>query len=153
MIFTGQTELTIDAKGRLAIPARYRSRWDPARDGTGWMCLPWPEDGGMLRLFPERRFEVLGDLGESTLTPVGDEGALESRLFSLAELLEMDSAGRVRIPTEHRDLVGLPSEVVVIGARNRLEVRSREAWKRARAEAFASLPELAARLEAERRGR
>ncbi len=151
MIFTGQTELTVDAKGRLAVPARYRSRWDPAQHGTGWMCIPWPEDGGMLRLFPERQFELLGDVGESSLTPTGAVGELESQLFGLAELIEMDSAGRVRLPARHMALVGLPSEVVVIGVRNRLEVRSRAAWQAKQEAAFASLPELAAKLEAERR--
>ena len=105
----------------------------------------------MLRLFPERRFELLGDLGESSLTPTGAMGELESQLFGLAELLEMDSAGRVRLPARHLSLVGLPSEVVVVGVRNRLEVRSRAAWNEKQAAAFGSLPELAERLQAERR--
>ena len=40
MIFTGYYEHTIDAKHRLAIPAKFRSRLDPQRDGTALVMVP-----------------------------------------------------------------------------------------------------------------
>ncbi len=42
MHFTGYSEHTIDAKQRLAIPAKYRAQWDDKRDGTAWYGVPWP---------------------------------------------------------------------------------------------------------------
>ena len=47
MLFTGHSEHTIDAKLRLAIPAKYRNNLTPERDGLAWFCVPWP--GGVLR--------------------------------------------------------------------------------------------------------
>ncbi|MDX9912589.1 MAG: hypothetical protein RBS39_12230 [Phycisphaerales bacterium] len=156
MLFTGHTEATIDAKQRLAIPAKYRSLWDAARDGTAWQCVPWP--GGIIRLFTENRFAQLAEMREQSLTPGADEAELDADLFGLAERLETDAQGRVRLPIAHLELTGLlrtpasggsiePVEVVVVGARNRLEIRSRSLWLDGLKERFARLPELVDRVE------
>lgn len=126
MLFTGQQDLNIDAKQRLAIPAKYRAQMDPARDGNAWYVVPWP--GGVLRLFTEAKFAELAEREEQSLMPGEDAAALEADFFSLAERVEMDSAGRVVLPKGHLELAGLGTEVVVIGAKNRLEVRDRQTW-------------------------
>jgi MraZ protein len=148
VLFTGQAELTIDAKQRLAIPAKYRAQWDPAKHGNAWICVPWP--GGILRLYPEARFEQLAQTVQGTLIPDRDEAELEAALFGFAERLEMDSAGRVVLPRGHLERTALSGEVIVIGARDRLEVRDRSAWRSAEAERFNSLPELVARIQNKR---
>lgn len=145
MLFTGQADLTIDAKQRLAVPAKYRAQWDPATHGHAWICFPWP--GGILRLYPEARFEQLAQHQKGSLIPDRDEAELEAVLFGFAERLEMDSAGRVVLPRAHLDRTGLSGEVIVIGARDRIEVRDRAAWRNAEAERFNSLPELVARIK------
>ncbi len=157
MLFTGHSELTIDAKMRLQIPAKYRNAWDETRDGKAWYCVPWP--GGIVRLYSETCFEGLASQGASgrraTLTPDQDAADLEADLFSLAERIEPDSAGRIALPKQHLELAGLgagSSEVVVIGAGNRLEVRDRAAWQQTLAQRFARLPSLVAKIEARREG-
>ncbi len=157
MLFTGHSELTIDAKMRLQIPAKYRNAWDEARDGKAWYCVPWP--GGIVRLYSETCFEGLASQGaggrRATLTPDQDAADLEADLFSLAERIEPDSAGRIALPKQHLELAGLGaggSEVVVIGAGNRLEVRDRAAWQQTLAQRFARLPSLVAKIEARREG-
>lgn len=150
MLFTGHSEHTIDAKQRLAIPAKYRNQLKPERDGAAWYCVPWP--GGVLRLYTERKFEELADQAPQNLIPGEDEADLESRFFGFAERLEMDGQGRIAIPKLHLDLAGLTNpEVVIVGARNRLEVRDRAAWLAGQQESFAKLPSLVARIEAKRR--
>lgn len=148
MLFTGQVNLAIDAKQRLSIPAKFRLLWDPEREGKAWYCVPWP--GGVIRLYTQRRFEEMAERGEHLLTPGPDQADLEARLFSLVERLELDQEGRVTIPRLHLDLTGLSGEVVVIGARNRLEVRDRAAWEQSQLEQFRHLPELVERIEARR---
>lgn len=155
MLFTGHSELTIDAKLRLQIPAKYRNAWDEARDGKAWYCVPWP--GGIVRLYSEACFEELAQQstsgGRATLTPDQDAADLEADLFSLAERIELDSAGRIVLPKQHLELAGLGgggSEVVVIGAGNRLEVRDRAAWKQTLTQRFSRLPSLVAKIEARR---
>ena len=150
MLFTGHSDHTIDAKLRLAIPAKYRNQLDPQKDGAAWFCVPWP--GGILRLYTERQFEALASRGDETLTPGEDEADLEAQLFGFAERLETDGQGRIAIPKGHLDLAKLASsEVVIVGAKNRLEVRDRGAWQVGQAERFAKLPSLVARIEAKRR--
>ncbi|MFO0860965.1 MAG: hypothetical protein U0570_10440 [Phycisphaerales bacterium] len=147
MLFTGFAELTIDAKQRLAIPAKYRSQWDESVHGKAWYCVPWPE-GMCLRLYPEGVFERTANqqhAGRETLMPTADQAQLESDFFALAERIEPDSAGRLTLPKLHLELVGLPSEVAVIGARDRLEVRGCEAWKQNLKERFQRMPGLAER--------
>lgn len=150
MLFTGHSELTIDAKQRLQIPAKYRNSWDEARDGKAWFCVPWP--GGILRLYTEACFEGLASQGRQTLTPDQDAADLEADLFSLAERIEPDSAGRIGLPRQHLELAGLTNEVVVIGAGNRLEIRDRAAWKQTLSQRFARLPSLVAKIEARKEG-
>lgn len=148
MLFAGHSEHTIDAKFRLAIPAKYRSQWKTERDGEAWYCVPWP--GGILRLFTESRFQELAEEGRQTLTPAEEEADLDSDFFGFAERLEMDAAGRITIPKSHVELTGLTTEVVVVGAKNRLEVRDRAKWMETAQERFQKLPTLVARIEAKR---
>ncbi len=149
MLFTGYTELTVDAKGRLAIPAKYRNKWDPQRDGGAWYCVAWPD--GSLRLYTETAFEALAMSREETLIPDRDEARLQVTFFSQAERLEMDSAGRIMLPKRHLQKTGLPQEVVMLGAGRRLEIRPREAWEEQEMEHFQNLQDNAERIEQRRR--
>lgn len=146
MLFTGQTEATIDAKLRLALPAKFRQRWNPESDGNTWYCIPWPEDG-VLRLYTEKWFEQTALKREDTLTPSQDAANLEATFFGNAEQLDVDANFRVRLPQWHLDLTGLPREVMVIGAGNRLEVRSREAWINSQKSRFQDLRAQVARQQ------
>ena len=148
MLFTGWAELNIDAKGRLAIPARYRNLL--GAEEKGWFTIPWPD--GSLRVYPERVFEELAGLIESSLLPDQDTAELELAFFGSAEREEMDSAGRITLPKRHIALAGLPSEVVVVGARHRLEVRDRSSWTGSDESRFRSLQTMVERTEAKRRG-
>jgi MraZ protein len=145
--FTGSAEITIDAKQRLAIPAKYRSLLDPEKD-KAWYCVPSP--GGLIRLYSETEFNDLAARWHRTLTPTGDQAELEAELFSSAERIEMDSAGRITIPRDMLSLVGLGTDVVVIGALNRLEVRDRAKWIAGRQDRFARLAGLVEKVEARR---
>lgn len=145
MLFTGYSEHTIDAKLRLAIPAKYRNQWSAERDGNAWVCIPWPT--GHLRLYTENYFNTVGSSGRATLTPDRDTAELEARLFSLAERLEPDSAGRIVIPKHHLEWTGLKTTVAVIGARDRLEVHDLDKWNAAAADGFRALPALVERIQ------
>jgi MraZ protein len=144
VLFTGHSEHSVDAKLRLAIPARYRNLWDPVRDGSAWYSVP---STGLIRLYTERTFEKLADQGESTLTPDDETAKLEEALFGLAERLEMDSAGRVMLPRWQWEQSGLPSDVVIVGARYKLEIHDAKLWLASRADKIKSLPSLIAKRD------
>ncbi len=146
MLFTGLSNHSIDAKFRLAVPAKYRNQWDAARDGAAWYCLPWPT--GHLRLYTENRFRALAEQREQTLTPGSDEAELEKVIFGFAERVEPDAAGRIAIPRHHLEMTGLGTEVVVVGAGVRLEVHDRAKWEQQKDDLFKRLPDLIAAVQA-----
>lgn len=150
VLFTGQTEINIDSKQRLAVPVRYRDQVTKGGGSGAWVCVPWP--GRVLRLFPEEAFERLA-AGDESLTPSLEQAQMEATFFGLAERIEPDSAGRLTLPRKHLELAGFAerAQVVVVGARNRLEVRDRGAWAASMPEKFAELPALAEKIEAKRR--
>lgn len=127
--FTGHAEAIIDAKQRLALPAKFRARWNPAVDGPTWMAVPW-FPGATLRLYPEKTFDALFQAGRQnpSLFPGEDETALDQAVFSMTETLELDANHRVRLPAWQIEKLGLPREVMVIGVGDRLEVHPREGW-------------------------
>lgn len=153
MLFTGHSQHKLDPKLRVQVPAKYRNLWDPVRDGSAWICVPWP--AGHLRLFTETTFARLSEGAENTLTPGEAAADLEGVVYGFAERLEMDGDGRVLLPKRHLELTGLkaPGEVVLVGVRNRLEVWDAAAWNAAAEEKFRRLPELVARMEEQRRAR
>lgn len=141
MLFTGTSEHTIDSKQRLAIPAKYRNQWSPERDGAAWFCVPWPGVG--LRLYTEFEFKRRAEQMPASLHPDEDAAALDADYFGFAERLETDSAGRISLPREHLELADLKTDVVIIGARDRLEVRDRDTWNAGKLERFKNLKDLA----------
>lgn len=147
MLFTGLSELTIDPKQRLAIPAKYRNQWDEARDGKAWICVPWTT-GGILRLYTEKEFENLASKIPSTLVPGMQEAEFEALYFGYAERLEADSAGRITVPKAHLELTNLKSDVTMVGARNRLEVHDKAKWSLQAPGKFALLPLLMDKMNA-----
>lgn len=151
VLFTGQYEHTIDAKQRLAIPAPLRSRWRPDRDGSAWYAVPWLPSGA-LRLYTETSFEQMAQERPRSLTPVADQADLDATFFGLTERIEMDAAGRVRLPEPLLRLLGLGTDVVVVGAGDKLEIRDRGRWRESEQARLAALPGLVSRIEARPKG-
>lgn len=145
MFWTGNAEATIDPKGRLSIPARFRAEVDPERDGKKWVCVPWP--GGVIRIYTETGFQALAASSKATLTPNQDQAKLQQLMFGLADKVEPDSVGRVQLPKTLLQRAKLEGEVVVIGAGDRLEVHDRKKWEATLEEQFDQLQLLVERIE------
>ncbi len=135
LVFTGTFEHAIDAKHRLAIPAEVRNlllREAPAGiagvDGAVPLALYVTLGDGALCLYTEAGFEKrAAELDQSALD--ADELLeYERMLFSLANRVELDAQGRVRLPDHLLKQSGLGTEVVLIGVKDHLEVRDRAAW-------------------------
>ena len=94
MLFTGTSELQIDAKQRLAVPAKYRNQWDSSRDGGAWVCVPWPT-GRLLRLYTEGAFVRLSEQLASSIAPTEAQADFDASFYGYAERLEVDTAGRI----------------------------------------------------------
>jgi MraZ protein len=127
MIFTGHAELTIDAKQRLAIPAKHRAGLTAERDGTAWYSFP--SGKGKITLYTEKRFIEVAEKGDFTLTPTEAESQRASAFFGMCERIEPDSANRIVIPRMHKSISQLGDEVVMVGCGKYLEIWDKSLWE------------------------
>jgi MraZ protein len=133
LVFTGTYEHSIDAKKRLAIPSEIRAQIldeESNRPSEQSVCLYVTlGEGQALCLYTQGRFEQrAAELDQSELE-AEQLLAYERLMFSLARRVEMDPQGRVRLPENLLAMTGLQSDVVLIGVKDHLEIRDRQAWQ------------------------
>jgi MraZ protein len=138
--FVGEHVHTLDAKGRLIFPVRMRDQLGPQvtlQKGIERCVYVYPPDEW------ERRVR---DVNEKL--PMTDPNARRFArfFFSQASREQVDRQGRLTIPPAFREYAGLEREVVVVGNGPRAEIWDRAAWEQHRAEAEASIEEIAAKL-------
>jgi MraZ protein len=142
----------VDAKGRLAIPSEVRSRLDPQVHGSGLYLAPGPSDA--LWLWPAKTFEQMAAASEGSLLPDEDMLEFEELLYSQSTYVELDSAGRIRIPERLLNMAQLESSVVLLGVKDHLELRDPQRWATQRDERLEKQADIMIRARAamQRRG-
>ena len=152
MLFTGEYEHTVDAKGRLAIPSEIRSRFDPTVHGRGLYLAPGPSDA--LWLWPAKTFEQMAAASEGSLLPDEDMLEFEELLYSQSTWVELDSVGRIRIPERMLNQAQLETNVVLLGVKDHLELRDPKRWAAQRDKRLAQQADIMvrARRAMQRRG-
>jgi transcriptional regulator MraZ len=129
MAFRGRFDHQLDDRGRVAVPAKYRTEF------PNNLAVITPSPEGCLRLYPEAAFEEMSNRYASTpATTV--EGRRARRSFDgVAHDTELDRQGRILIPARLREQAGLNGTVVVSGNRECLEIWNPEAYEREMEEA------------------
>jgi len=124
MAFRGTHHSTLDVKNRLTIPAKRRAQL------TGGVVVALQRDAPhALAIWPAEEFNAYTADVLDGLHPLSDEYVKLERYFNAySEELELDAAGRVMLPATLLAVAGLGREVALIGAGNRLEIWSRDAW-------------------------
>jgi MraZ protein len=89
---------------------------------------------GFLWLWPEATFESMSSALEQTLLPGEDVLEFDELTFPFARRVEMDSAGRIRLPEDLLAMSGLETTVMILGVRDHLELRDPQEWGRQRLE-------------------
>jgi len=138
-MFMGEYEHTIDAKGRLIIPARLR-------EGLGERPIVTKGLDGCLFAYTQEEFAAVGARLRSLPT-----GSAEARLytrvfFSGACECEFDKLGRILVPGNLREHAGLVKDVMILGVSNRVEIWARERWLEYSATAASAYEEVAEKL-------
>jgi MraZ protein len=120
-MFLGEFEHSVDSKGRVAIPAKFR---------------PFLENGLVitrgfernLQVYPMEVWKVLADRVSSL--PVGDADtrSLRRLLFASAFDTELDKQGRILIPGQLRDYAHITEGAVFAGMNTFMEIWSAESW-------------------------
>lgn len=118
-MFTGEFRHTVDAKGRVAIPARFRLQLEDGAVITKWI-------DGCAAIFPRTEFEQFAT--RVAALPLADERArsVARFIFKSAFDIESDAQGRIVLPPAIREWAGLGSETMVVGHFNHVELWSPE---------------------------
>ena len=116
----GEYNHTIDAKGRLIVPAKFREELGEAFVITNG-------NDGCLNIYTEEAWETF--LGKLKLLPNNrDTRSIVRKFVSQANRVEVDKQGRILIPTVLRDYAELDKDVVLAGAIDKIEVWNKNRW-------------------------
>jgi MraZ protein len=120
-VFTGEYRHSVDDKGRIAVPARFRVQL-----ASGAVVSRWLD--GCLGIHTRAGWDALAERVAGL--PVTDQAArLFTRyVFAGAFEAELDRQGRVVLPAYLREWAGLGSEAVIVGARDHAEIWEPSRW-------------------------
>lgn len=124
-MFLGEYTHTIDDKGRVTIPARFRAEL------AGGLVVTRGFDRNLM-IYPITEWQEMAE--RVAARPVSDESvrAFRRRIFAGATDLEPDRQGRIVLPQYLREFAGIDGEVVVAGMYDYIELWDAEAWREVR---------------------
>ena len=124
-MFRGATKVTLDAKGRLAIPTRYRERIAARCDGQ---LVATVDRDYCLLIYPypdwediERKLVKLPSLNKQARR-------LQRLMVGYATEIDIDAHGRILLPRELREFAGLDRQAILIGQGNKFELWDEGSW-------------------------
>ena len=125
-MFQGETAITVDDKGRVAIPMAYRDL--VARECDNRLVLTYnPFEGGSLYLYPVKEWERVRDAVNALPSTRAAHRSLQLKLVGAATPVELDGNGRISIPASHRSAVGIEKKAVLLGMGDKFELWSEQA--------------------------
>lgn len=125
-MFRGANVLNLDAKGRMAMPAKYRDQLMSSCDGR--LVVTVNRDRCLL-LYPLPVWEEIE--AQLNRLPGLDPNVrrLQRNLMGRSEDLELDAQGRVRLPPALREFADLEKRVALVGLGKKFEVWNEDAWQ------------------------
>ena len=139
VLFTGEIDRSIDDKLRVSIPSEMRSGFATGPGPSIVYASPGPNTS--IWLWPEATFESMANSLEQSLLPDEDVMDFERILFSQTRRIEIDKAGRIRLPEALLSLAQITDRVVILGIHDHLELRDADTWDVLREKELATLPE------------
>ena len=120
-MFTGEYRHTVDEKGRIAVPAKFRVQLGAGAVVSRWLdaCLAIHTQGG---------WDALA--AKVAALPITDQNArrFQRLIFAGAAEVELDRQGRILLPAYLREHIDLQNEAVVVGSRDHAEIWVPETW-------------------------
>jgi MraZ protein len=121
-MFLGQYRHSLDNKGRMIVPARFRD----LLNGTIYLTQGFDQN---LRVMPKDAFELIYQrvTDMSSTNPTARQ--LRRLIFSTAQQVSIDNNGRILIPKYLRDVANITTEAIIVGVGEALEIWSPTAWE------------------------
>jgi MraZ protein len=125
-MFQGETAITIDDKGRLAIPTAYRDL--VARECGNRLVITYnPYEHGCLWLYPQAEWEKVRDQVNVLPNAKRVHRNLQLKLVGAATPVEPDGNGRILLPASHRNAAAIEKKAVLLGMGGKFELWSEQA--------------------------
>jgi MraZ protein len=124
-MFRGGTPVSLDNKGRLAVPARYRETLISLCAGH---LIVTADPSKCLLIYPQPVWEPIEQKLNSLSSFNPQTRSLQRLLVGNACDVEMDGAGRILVPPSLRAFAGLSKEVVLVGQGAKFELWDSEKW-------------------------
>ncbi|MBE9559737.1 MAG: division/cell wall cluster transcriptional repressor MraZ [Proteobacteria bacterium] len=131
MHFRGINNIAVDAKGRMAMPARYRDR---LLEACGGRLVVTVDQDHCLLVYPLPEWEVIEEKLINLPSLNKQSRLLQRLLIGHATDLEMDGQGRILLPAMLREYAGLKKKAVLIGQGKKLEIWDEETWAQSQEE-------------------
>ena len=119
-MFLGQYAHTVDAKGRVFVPAKYR-------DGLGETFVITRGTAKCITVYPMSEWEKFTAKIEEL--PQAQAAKIRRFIFGNASDVTVDAQGRINIAQNLREYAGIDKNAVILGLGSYLEIWSEEAWK------------------------
>ncbi len=139
-MFIGEYQHNIDVKGRMAVPARFRTKL-----GIGAIITRGLDK--CLFIFSAKEWDVLANKINSLPLSQSNSRAFSRFIMSGAAEVDFDAQGRVLIPENLRNHANLNKAVVVTGVFNRIEIWDESMWKEYKNKTEGSSEEIAEKLD------
>lgn len=120
-MFLGEYQHSLDNKGRITIPARYREEL-----GSEFVATKGLEN--CIFLFPVKEWQAFAAQIKSLPMARADARGFARFLLAGACEMEMDRQGRVLLPANLREYADIEKDLVIIGVGARVEIWSRDRW-------------------------
>ena len=129
-MFRGINTINLDAKGRMAMPSRYREQL--SEQCLGHLVVTIDTNHRCLLLYPLSEWEHIEREIESLSSFDPKSQRVKHLLIGHANDLELDGSGRVLLPQELRQYAQLEKHVCLIGQGKKLEIWSQDNWNKQR---------------------
>lgn len=137
-MFRGVAALNLDAKGRLAVPARHR---DVLVERAQGRLVITADPTQCLLIYPQPDWEPIQEQILSLPSFNPQARALQRLLVGYAEDVELDGSGRILISAPLREFAGLTKQVMLVGQGRKFELWDEERWTAQRDAALAAQKE------------
>ncbi len=122
-MFIGEYQHSIDSKGRIIIPSKFR-------ETLGFKFILTKGLDNCLFIYPMDEWDNLEEKLKQLPIASKDARAFVRHFFSGAVECEVDKQGRINIPQNLRDHAKVDKEVITIGVSSRVEIWDKEEWRK-----------------------
>jgi MraZ protein len=142
VVFRGRFEHTIDEKGRLSIPSKFRETLSVRGENE----LILTDFDSCLTAYPREEWRELEEKMKKLSMIQKDVRNFLRLFYSSATEAPLDSQGRILIPPQMRERAKLDREVVLLGLLNKIEIWDKKSWQEFIANSAGSFEDVASKL-------